>query len=101
MGFPWETQPEPACPDQPSCLQAWLNAPCVSSILTVTADASFLSDIKAGYDQDDFVKKILSSGSQIPGVEQSNGLCRSERTYSHLHMTPVDILEQTNPMQIL
>jgi hypothetical protein len=42
-------------------------------VLTVTADASILADIKRGYTEDKFCKKIAANPN-IPGISQANDL---------------------------
>ncbi|KAJ3896971.1 hypothetical protein F5879DRAFT_782311, partial [Lentinula edodes] len=56
-------------------VQAWKANPFVcSSVLSLSADATFLSHIKEGYVSDPFVKKLIEGGSLVPGVEHKDGL---------------------------
>jgi hypothetical protein len=74
MAFPWDTQPIEPSPLDQSRIQAWINAPCVASVLSISADISFLNDIKEGYMNDAFCNKLVKGGSLVPGIEHRDGL---------------------------
>jgi len=46
---------------------AWLNKDSINVTLSISADESFLCDVKGGYLEDKFAKK-LTAGATIPGV---------------------------------
>lgn len=46
----------------------------INTILTVSADESFLHDICKGYAKDDFFHKLLVADSSMPGIHYLNGL---------------------------
>jgi len=52
---------------------AWLNKNSVNVTLSISADKSFLRDVKTGYLEDTFAKKLIA-GTMIPGVHEENGL---------------------------
>jgi hypothetical protein len=52
---------------------AWLNNNSVNVTLSISADESFLCDVKEGYIEDNFAKKLMA-GSTIPGVHEAHGL---------------------------
>ena len=45
----------------------------VNTTMTISADESFLNDMKKGYLEDNFVKKI-TTGTNVPGMCEENGL---------------------------
>jgi len=52
---------------------AWLNNNLINVTLSISADESFLCDVKEGYLEDNFAKKLMA-GSTIPGVHEDHGL---------------------------
>jgi hypothetical protein len=52
---------------------AWLNNDSVNVTLSISADESFLCDVKTGYLEDNFAKKLIV-GTMIPGVHEESGL---------------------------
>jgi len=52
---------------------AWLDKNSINMTLSISADESFLHDVKEGYLEDNFAKKLMT-GTMIPGVHEENGL---------------------------
>jgi hypothetical protein len=52
--------------------ESWMAAS-VNMTMTISADQSFLDDVKRGYLEDNFVKKI-AMGTNVPGMHEENGL---------------------------
>ncbi|KAF9010382.1 hypothetical protein BDZ89DRAFT_914645, partial [Hymenopellis radicata] len=46
----------------------------VAAVLSVTSDAKFLQQIKAGYDSDEFTKKLATLRALPPGITKDNSL---------------------------
>ena len=54
------------------CYKLWIQGS-VNVTMTITADESFLKDVKKGYLEDNFIKKI-ATGTNVPGMHEENGL---------------------------
>ena len=52
---------------------AWLLGNSVNVTMTISADTEFLKEIKNGYLEDNFAKK-LATGTTVPGIHEENGL---------------------------
>jgi len=52
---------------------AWLDKNSINVMLSISADKSFLHDVKERYLEDNFAKKLMT-GTTIPGVHEENGL---------------------------
>src|ERR1700683_5086426 len=59
-------------PPQPHTI--WSSPHAVSAVLSLSADAAILANITAGYKSDDFCVKLISGGSGMKGIQESNGL---------------------------
>jgi hypothetical protein len=46
----------------------------VSAVLSIRVDSSVLAEIHAGYECDEFCKKVISNGVSVPGISEANGL---------------------------
>jgi Reverse transcriptase (RNA-dependent DNA polymerase)./Integrase core domain. len=53
---------------------SWLLNKSINATMSISADSEFLLDVKRGYLEDEFTKKLLLSKSTVPGVTESNGL---------------------------
>jgi len=58
--------------DVQPCYELWLQGS-VNATMTISADETFLNDVKKGYLEDNFVKKI-ATGTNVPGMHEENGL---------------------------
>jgi len=54
------------------CYESWIQGS-MNVTMTITADKSFLEDVKRGYQEDNFVKKI-ATGTNVPGMHEENSL---------------------------
>jgi len=61
-----------AMEDIQPCYELWIQGS-VNTTMTISADESFLNDMKKGYLEDNFVKKI-TTGTNVPGMCEENGL---------------------------
>jgi RNase H-like domain found in reverse transcriptase len=52
--------------------ELWLQGS-VNATMTISADKTFLNNVKKGYLEDNFVKKI-ATGTNVPGMHEENGL---------------------------
>jgi hypothetical protein len=61
--------------NSPVCWDNWLkvNTSC-NAILSISADKSFLRDVRLGYANDDFCQKLSVADENIPGIRFENGL---------------------------
>jgi hypothetical protein len=66
--LPPNTFPDEKLPDTVWSLQS------INSILSISTDATVLSSIKEGYTVDPFCKKLITNGTTVHGVTESNGL---------------------------
>jgi hypothetical protein len=61
--------------DSPSRWDSWLKkGTSCNAILTISADESFLNDVREGYKHDAFCQKLCSVGTSMPGVRTQHGL---------------------------
>jgi hypothetical protein len=60
--------------DPPLYWDSWLEQCTVNTVLTISADESFLQDIKSGHEHDDFCKKLSTVDCSIPGIKFVNNL---------------------------
>ena len=61
-----------ATPSVQSRHESWM-AGLVNVTMTISVDQSFQNDVKRGYLEDNFVKKI-ATGTNVPGMHEENGL---------------------------
>jgi hypothetical protein len=57
--------------DPPLYWNSWLKQCTINTVLTISADKSFLQDIKSGYEHDDFCKKLSTVDCSISGINLS------------------------------
>jgi hypothetical protein len=53
---------------------AWCSPPAVGAVSTISADAQFLRNVKAGYENDAFCKRVHDNAASFPSLREVNGL---------------------------
>jgi hypothetical protein len=59
---------------KPDLHQTWAKYNAVGAVLTISTDPAVLAEIKAGYQEDEFCKKLATTFPTVPGISQSNDL---------------------------
>jgi hypothetical protein len=60
--------------DSPLRWECWQERNSCNAILTISADESFLKDVRDGYEHDEFCQKLSTVDSSIPNIRWENGL---------------------------